>query len=141
MIAAALLLLAQPGSAEAAALESIEDSDPGETCESPQTQSAMNACAALDLARADDALNAQWALTAARMKELDGEVLREQDRQPGYHETLLDAQRAWLRFRDAHCLSESFMARGGSMQPMLDSGCKAALTNARTAQLRDLAGQ
>src|SRR5690606_1177340 len=53
---------------------------------------------------------------------------REHDRQPGHFDTLLEAQRAWLRFRDAQCLSESFMARGGSMQPMLDSQCKTYLT-------------
>jgi uncharacterized protein YecT (DUF1311 family) len=49
---------------------------------------------------------------------------------------LREAQRAWVSFRDAQCRLESFEARGGSMQPMLDSGCRAAVTRARTAELR-----
>ena len=61
------------------------------------------------------------------------------DRQPGYFETLLEGQRAWLKFRDSQCLSESFMARGGSMQPMVDAQCKAYLNDLRTEQLRVLA--
>ena len=108
-------------------------------CDDPQTQHEMNMCALRDYEQADAALNVQWALTAAAMKEHDGEIDREYDHQPGHYQTLLESQRAWLRFRDAQCLSESFLARGGSMQPMLDSGCKAHLTKLRTQQLRDLA--
>ncbi|HEU4650144.1 MAG TPA: lysozyme inhibitor LprI family protein, partial [Croceibacterium sp.] len=58
------------------------------------------------------------------------------DSQPGHYETLLAAQRAWLAYRDAQCRSESFMARGGSMQPMLELQCKAYMTELRIQQLR-----
>ena len=54
----------------------------------------------------------------------------------GEEATLREAQRAWVAFRDANCRLESFEARGGSMQPMLDAGCRATLTRARTAELR-----
>ena len=107
-------------------------------CEDAQTQAAMNLCAARDFEAADALLNEQWAETAQLMKALDGEIDREFDRQPGHFETLLESQRAWLRFRDAHCLADSFLARGGSMQPMLDSFCRAHLTQQRTQQLREL---
>lgn len=125
--AAALLLLAQADNAE-----------PDQVCDDPQTQLAMNTCASMDFNAADAALNEQWATTSAVMKARDAE--REPgDQQPGYFETLLAAQRAWLAYRDAECLSQSFMARGGSMQPMLDMQCKTYLTELRTEQLRVLA--
>src|SRR6478672_5902751 len=56
--------------------------------------------------------------------------------EPGEEATLREAQRAWVAFRDAHCRLESFEARGGSMQPMIDGNCRAAITRARTAELR-----
>jgi uncharacterized protein YecT (DUF1311 family) len=58
------------------------------------------------------------------------------DSGPGEEASLREAQRAWVAFRDAHCRLESYEARGGSMQPMLDAGCRATLTRARTAELR-----
>jgi len=131
MIAAAVaLLFVQAGSSEAA--ETID-------CDYPQYQIEMSLCAARDFDSADAALNDQWAATSTRMKALDMKIDEENDRLPGHFETLLEGQRAWLKFRDAQCLSESFMARGGSMQPMLDSQCKTYLTNLRTQQLRELA--
>ena len=108
-------------------------------CADPQTQSAMNICAAQDYAAADADLNAQWAVTAAKTRERDASTGSEPDDRPGHFATLLEAQRAWLRFRDAHCASEGFYARGGSLEPLLVSKCKAELTRARTRQLRDLA--
>ena len=120
----ALLLLAPPGAAEAT-----------DECDDPQAQQLMNICAARDFASADAALNEQWELTVAAMKEADAERGRD-DGQPGYYATLLEGQRAWLRYRDAQCLAESFEARGGSMQPMLESFCKTYMTELRTQQLR-----
>jgi uncharacterized protein YecT (DUF1311 family) len=125
--AVALLMLAQAASSD--------DLD----CDEAQTQAEMNLCAVREYEAADAALNQQWTTTVARMRALDAEVDGEHDKQPGHFETLLEGQRAWLRFRDAQCLSESFMARGGSMQPMLDSQCKTYMTVLRTEQLRSLA--
>ncbi len=84
-------------------------------------------------------MNAQWRLTMARMREADRTLDRSYDKQPTHAATLLAAQRAWLTYRDQHCLGASFYARGGSMAPMLVSGCKAALTEERTKQLKELA--
>ena len=123
---AALLLLA----AAEPALDCTRDDLP---------QMGMNMCAYRDFERADAAMNAQWRLTMAEMKEADRTIDRSYDRQPTHAATLLAAQRAWLTYRDQHCLGESFTARGGSMAPMLVSGCKASLTEARTKQLKELA--
>lgn len=128
IVAASLLLLMQTASAD----EEID-------CDHAHTQFEMNQCAARDFAASDAELNRQWAETVAVMKARDEEVDREYDRQPGHYETLLEGQRAWLKFRDAQCLAESFMARGGSMQPMMESYCKVHVTELRIQQLRDLA--
>lgn len=125
--AAALLMLAQGGAAATL------------NCDNAQTQAEMNICAAQEFAASDAELNAQWELTAAAMKALDAEVDRASDKQPGHFETLLEGQRAWLKFRDAQCLAESFKARGGSMQPLLVAQCKTYMTELRIEQLRDLA--
>ena len=124
VVAAALVLFAQAGAAEAA-----------DECDDPQAQQLMNLCAARDFESVDAALNEQWELTVAVMKEADAERGRD-DAQAGYYDTLLEGQRAWLRYRDAQCLSESFEARGGSMQPMLELHCKTYMTELRTQQLR-----
>ena len=113
--------------------------EPALDCDNAQTQTEMNICAAEEFAASDAELNAQWELTAAAMKALDAETDRETDKQPGHFETLLEGQRAWLKFRDAQCLAESFKARGGSMQPLLVSQCKTYMTELRIEQLRDLA--
>jgi uncharacterized protein YecT (DUF1311 family) len=116
--------------------------DPGWNCEEPQLQQEMNWCAAEDYARADAALNRQWKETRAAMKRRDAEAPRYGvpfDGQPGFFASLLEAQRAWLAWRDAHCRLEGYEARGGSLEPLLVSTCKARLTRARTAQLLELA--
>ena len=99
----------------------------------------MTICASREYEQADAALNAQWTLTAAAMRERDAASQELRDKRPGYFEMLLAAQRAWLRYRDAHCSVEGFYARGGSLEPMLMATCKAKLTRQRTGQLRELA--
>jgi uncharacterized protein YecT (DUF1311 family) len=159
MIAALLLALAQPAEnphnfqcdnprdeEEAALCKELhtpqvadEPPEPDDDCDDPQAQQRMNFCASLEFGAADAALNEQWAESVAAAKLSDVEIDREHDQQPGHYETLLEAQRAWLKFRDAHCLMESFEARGGSMQPMLEHFCMTYLTELRTEQLRNIA--
>lgn len=109
-------------------------------CADPLTQADMNQCAYDDAQQADRALNAQWAKTSAAMKERDRLNLGK-DGRPGYFDTLLSAQRSWLAYRDAHCRSAGYWARGGSMEPMLVSLCLAELTKTRIRQLADLIDQ
>jgi len=112
-------------------------------CSDPQAQMEMNMCAQLDFEAADRELNAAYRAAVQSAQEADREYARiesaaggSRNTEPGEEATLREAQRAWVSFRDAQCRMESFEARGGSMQPMLDSGCRAALTRARTAELR-----
>ena len=45
-------------------------------------------------------------------------------------EHLVAAQRAWITLRDEHCTVMAFHMRGGSAEPMLYNGCRAAMTRA-----------
>ena len=117
--------------------------DPQWNCANPQAQQEMNYCAGQDSERADAELNTVYRTAIADAQRADREYARVTagatgpgDGGPGEEATLREAQRAWVSFRDAQCRMESFEARGGSMQPMLDSGCRATLTRARTAELR-----
>jgi uncharacterized protein YecT (DUF1311 family) len=116
--------------------------DPQWNCANPQAQQEMNYCAGQDAERADAELNTVYRTAIASAQEADREYARitqgneMRDSGPGEEASLREAQRAWVAFRDAHCRLESFEARGGSMQPMLDAGCRATLTRARTAELR-----
>jgi len=111
-------------------------------CDNPLQQQEMNWCAGQDYKEADRKLNRQWKRAAATMKARDADWrnadLPDSGR-PGFFASLLEAQRAWLRFRDAHCRIKGYEARGGSLEPLLVSTCKTALTKARTEQLRMLA--
>jgi len=112
--------------------------DPPVDCDNQRYQVEMNHCAGKAYEVADATLNAQWKLTAAEMRTRDKMIDRRYDSQPKHYDTLLAAQRAWLTYRDQQCLVESFAARGGSMAPMLHSGCMERLTEARTAELKAL---
>lgn len=95
------------------------------SCEDARTQRDMNACAAGAWARADTALN-----------ETYRQVLEAAE--PARRETLREAQRAWIRLRDADCVLENVESEGGSIHPMLYALCRAHATRLRTARLRQL---
>ena len=109
-------------------------------CDNPDTQADMNICADIDFRAADQTLNKQWKVNVATMKVHDKAAadLGENDGRPSYYETLLEGQRAWLKYRDAHCNSEGYWARGGTLEPALELNCLARLTRARTKELQDL---
>lgn len=111
-------------------------------CDEPEVQQEMNWCAHQDFLVADAELNTQWRLNSAILKERDIQWMdghgNADDGKPGFFETMLSAQRAWLAYRDAHCRSEGYSARGGSLEPLLVSSCKAELTRKRTAELAKL---
>jgi len=123
-------------------LQSAEPPVPGWNCDDPQVQQEMNWCAGRDFEVADERLNAQWQKTAAAMKARDADFAAsgagEHDPREGHFATLLEAQRGWLRYRDAHCRAEGYAARGGSLEPLLVATCKARLTRMRTDELREL---
>ena len=122
-----LLLLAQFGEGEP-------------NCKDPQTQTEMNHCAAKEFQSADAELNAQWRITLQRVRRDDSPDVASDGRPTG-EATLRDAQRTWIRFRDAHCTLVGYAARGGTMEPLLFDACRAELTRERTGQLKHLVNE
>ena len=135
-------------------LQAAEPPVPDWNCQDPIVQQEMNWCAGQDYAAADAELNTQWKITASIMKERDtgmeadfGPINHATPREDaaarmaytGHFQSLLEAQRAWLAYRDAQCRLEGYAFLGGSAQPMIVSGCLATLTRQRTQELRDLA--
>ncbi len=106
-------------------------------------QPEMNQCAWREFRIADAELNTQWKITVAAMKERDADWAPYRDANDtrlGWFDSLLEAQRAWLRYRDAHCGMDRYAPiSGGSMEPMLAAFCMRELTQERTEQLRHLA--
>jgi uncharacterized protein YecT (DUF1311 family) len=108
------VLLAAPGHSQTAA-----------DCTAPRTQSQMTACALHTYAQTDAALNAAWKSAMFFADAI------------GQGGPLLEAQRAWLHYRDAACEVHASPYQGGSLQPMIRADCLSDLTAARTRMLRD----
>lgn len=108
-------------------------------CQNAMTQAEMNMCANKDYEAADKELNAVYKKAMASMKATDTELVDIDTNLVGAVEALKNAQRAWIGYRDGQCELAGFEARGGSMEPMLVSGCLADLTKKRTDELKDLA--
>ena len=96
-------------------------------------QQDMNMCAEQDFQKADKLLNRTWPEAKSFAEKTDQDL--EKNLQ-GYAKALLDSQRAWLAYRDAQCALDGFGSSGGSMEPMLVSGCKATMTNERVKEFR-----
>ena len=112
---------------------------PQPNCENQKFGFEMASCSYRAFKTADAEMNKQWQTVLEAMRKLDKHIDPKTDRTPHYADTLLAAQRAWLIFRDQHCLLVSFDARGGnSTQLMLLNQCKEELTKARTKQLKSL---
>jgi len=92
-----------------------------------ESQQGMNQCAGDAYERADKALNAEWVKVVANYK---GEAPAEK--------LMLDSQRAWLKYRDAHCELAAYENLGGSIWPLINSGCLAELTRERTRELAQM---
>lgn len=105
-------------------------------CTTPTSQAEMTICAGRDYEAADAELNAAYKKARAAMKSYDAELPA--DRR-GNAKALLEAQQAWIPYRDAACEAEGFPFQGGTIRPMIIAECLARLTRQRTDDLRMLA--
>jgi uncharacterized protein YecT (DUF1311 family) len=103
-------------------------------CSAAQTQMDLTFCAQQAWMAADEDLNLAWGLAMAAARAQDAAYLP--PGAPPAADMLRAAQRTWITFRDQACAAESNLARGGSMQPMLDFSCRERLTRQRTEDLR-----
>lgn len=113
-----------------------QEDQPEVDCENATTQMEMNICAGQDYQVADDELNAVYKKAVAAAGAMDAELKDIDEQLAGAVDALKRGQRAWIGYRDGQCDLAGFEARGGSMEPMLVSGCLADLTRKRTAELK-----
>src|SRR5690348_16819869 len=87
-------------------------------CEDPSTQVAINQCAGMKAAKAEERLN---------------EVYRQYRQRLGVDQKkkLTEAQTAWLAFRKSWCAFVTFGIEAGSAQPFLMSECMRGITEQR----------
>lgn len=104
-------------------------------CDTTMAQQELNFCADLAFQAADAELNDAYKEAVRFATDLD------KDGGGGVENRLRTAQRAWVAFRDAACDAEAFLFDGGTMQPMIYSGCLARLTDQRRADLIEFASQ
>lgn len=96
-------------------------------------QQKMNYCSYVEYQKLDKVLNQTWAKIKPEIKANDAYNPPELR---GWWNAVLEAQRAWILYRDNHCESEGFKARGGTLEPLLVSGCKARMTRQRIEELK-----
>jgi uncharacterized protein YecT (DUF1311 family) len=107
-------------------------------CKNAQTQQDMNYCSEMDFEKADKELNAVYKKAMASQVDLDKQSAGFNPEYVGAAKALKKAQRAWIDYRDGQCEGVGYEAVGGTMQPMLISGCKADLTEKRVKELKEL---
>lgn len=83
-------------------------------------QPALNACADAAFKKSDKKLNELYKQIETRLND-DADTTK----------LLVQAQRDWIKFRDAECAFQTTGAAGGSMMPMLVAQCMDSLTQSR----------
>jgi len=98
------------------------DEADGIDCDHAMAQQEMNICADKDYRTADKVLNDAYRKAMADLDAHSKDLLRA-------------SQREWIKFRDAECTYQSAQNEGGSIYPLVYSGCLTRLTTDRTKQL------
>lgn len=107
-------------------------------CAMAEAQVELTYCAEQDWIAADADLNAAYSVARKLMQGIDADL---EASQRGAADYLRDGQRAWVTFRDATCAAEGYAMHGGSAEPMVIYGCRARLTEQRTADLEAMAAE
>lgn len=92
-------------------------------CDNPITQAAMNYCANLSAQAADKELNRVYRQLRKKIKGTKGE------------QKLINAQLAWIKFRDSDCDFAISPYQGGSIVPLIYANCLERNTKQRTEEL------
>lgn len=94
-------------------------------CTNAETQMAMNECTGKDFKASDAELNAVYKEIMTRLKGQSEKIA-----------LLKDAQRAWIKFRDAECTFAASAVEGGSIYPTVRAECANDLTKIRIKQIK-----
>ena len=101
---------------------SLQPPRPSLSCDDPQNQQDLNRCAFQTLTQANHRLSLTYRKLLPNLSETRQQLLRQ-------------SQVAWAAYRDRECRFYDSSAEGGSLQPLLNSGCKTRLTRDRTQLL------
>lgn len=96
-------------------------------CKATSTQLEMNHCANLSFKAADQELNQIYQQLRNTFK---------QTKQNTQEPQLIDAQLAWIKYRDLDCKFSADRFKGGSIAPLMYSSCQETLTKQRTTLLK-----
>jgi uncharacterized protein YecT (DUF1311 family) len=113
----ALILLALLSAASVISMAQMQ------ACATAQTQTDMNVCAAGEYKKHDAAMNQIYQQLLAKLTD------------PQQKSLLVDAERAWIAYRDKQCAFQTSGSVGGSIHPMIESDCLDEKTNVHTAEL------
>ena len=94
-------------------------------CANAQSTAEMRDCAGREYKKVDDELNRVY---RQLMSRLDDE---------GHKGALKAAQQVWIKYRDANCDFESYLNRGGTIEPVVRYNCLTWMTESRTKELRE----
>lgn len=95
-------------------------------CANAQDQTTMNQCAGKDFTAADKKLNDAYRQIEGRLKD-----------NAASKKLLVDAQRAWVAFRDAECKFQGGpIDQAGTIYPMVVANCQTSLTNDRLSDFK-----
>jgi uncharacterized protein YecT (DUF1311 family) len=89
-----------------------------------QTQLELNQNAAKKYQKSD-----------AKLNQIYNQLMKISE--PSEKKLLVQAQKNWLKFRDAHCNFEISAYQGGSIQPLIYSDCLTECTETRIKQLKN----
>lgn len=89
-----------------------------------QNQIEMNEAAHQKYKNADVELNKVYGKLMSKLDKIEKPLL-------------VAAEKDWIKYRDSHCKFEGASYEGGSMQPMVISGCLEALTRKRIAEIKE----
>ncbi|HWD13650.1 lysozyme inhibitor LprI family protein [Pseudochrobactrum sp. sp1633] len=101
-------------------LASLFPASAQEGCSNASTQQDMNKCAGQSYSKADARLNKLYKSIQQRLKG-DKDTLK----------LFVNAQRAWIGYRDSECKFSSSAAADGSIYPLIYSQCLETLTKNR----------
>ena len=96
--------------------------DPPLNCNNAVSQNDMNMCADREYKAADRQLNSAYRKLITHLDVREKALLA-------------TAERAWVAFRDKECTYQSSENEGGSIYPLVYTGCLLRLTEARTREL------
>lgn len=107
-------------------------------CSNADTTIEINECLGTQQRRVEAVLTAVYARAIASAHESDLQLNRIRDQRIGNRDALVRAERAWIMYRDAHCVTMAYTMRDGSGEGTAAAACRLELTEQRIKQLREL---